>query len=469
MPCGLPVGSRPVRARPRLRCDSSSSASSIPPSTTTRRSAPRCERSGAARDVEQDLVGFGTIICARIHAAGMEVSKTKTLCTASKANIGNSVARQLRRFGVKFRASVKSLDIGMAAGIKRNVKVARRRLGDCKRRISRFRRLKSAGVKPARILATGGTAGMTYNQACGVSPAMLRRQRRAVLLAASPHREGGRPNLDLGLIMLDGAESGRTDPAFQAHHGPIVAWANAVWNQWLSHHMMADTVRRVGAKLDKAKQPWQVVTGPAAAMMATARRLGWVVHDFSRITVHDGTEIDMLVDPPAAVGRKCDDAVRRWRWGNVAQVIPELSRAGDDPTPATAPIWKVCKRESPKEGWTKQHIGGLISTISGRQWPQDRCRTAGLASHNKCILCMHELGICNEDGEVQADKEHLIPNAPVGNLHHRHWQCPAHHELRRLWAPRGICDPPHSAAVNRPLIPKSTVRIPPPKEEATFH
>ena len=51
------------------------------------------------------------------------------------------------RFGVKVSAEVKSHGVGMAAGTRRNVKVARKRLHDFRSLIHKFRKLKAAAVR----------------------------------------------------------------------------------------------------------------------------------------------------------------------------------------------------------------------------------------------------------------------------------------------------------------------------------
>eukprot|EP00973_Karenia_brevis_P037778 5211344-Karenia_brevis.AAC.1 len=81
------------------------------------------------------------------------------------------------------------------------------------------------------VMRTGGTMAMVYGQATmGVSSSMLHAQRQSVAAASVP---GGAGDLDLTLMMADGSESGRADPAFAAHEDPIATWAEAVWSQWL--------------------------------------------------------------------------------------------------------------------------------------------------------------------------------------------------------------------------------------------
>ena len=90
----------------------------------------------------------------------------------------------------------------------------------------------SEGAKrTSHLLAAGGTAALVYGQAnTVVSDATLLAQRRAVAAASVLEGAG---ELDITLVLADGADTGRVDPAFAAHEDPIGMWAEAVWGQWL--------------------------------------------------------------------------------------------------------------------------------------------------------------------------------------------------------------------------------------------
>ena len=46
---------------------------------------------------------------------------------------------------------------------------------------------------------------------------------------------------------------------------------------------------------------WASVTGPGTAFVATCARLGWTVVDGVTLRTDDGFDLDLTVDPPAAV------------------------------------------------------------------------------------------------------------------------------------------------------------------------
>jgi hypothetical protein len=81
-------------------------------------------------------------------------------------------------------------------------------------------------------------------------------------------------------------------------------------------------------KLKKAKNIWAKVKGPAAAMVASCRRLGWTVISSTEILTDQGLTLDMHLDSPAAIKNEVTRAVKRWRWRNLEVLMPQLKRGG---------------------------------------------------------------------------------------------------------------------------------------------
>ena len=97
-------------------------------------------------------------MCAQLHATGNEVSKVKSKAVASLRSLAEKIAKRLSRFGITVETKVKSLGLGMAAGRRRNARVAAARLKAFQDRKGAFRKVRKAGLKPRSVLATGGTA-----------------------------------------------------------------------------------------------------------------------------------------------------------------------------------------------------------------------------------------------------------------------------------------------------------------------
>ena len=66
-------------------------------------------------------------------------------------------------------------------------------------------------------------------------------------------------------MFADESNTGRAEPAYDAHMLPIGEWSLAVWEEWRTLESMHAMIRRASAKLAKAKNPWNVAYGPAAA------------------------------------------------------------------------------------------------------------------------------------------------------------------------------------------------------------
>jgi hypothetical protein len=81
------------------------------------------------RHVKHHLVRFVHMVCERIKADGMEVSATKSVCTASTERLGQELAEELSQHGVRFTRMTKSLGTGLGSGV-RGSNVSSRGLGD---------------------------------------------------------------------------------------------------------------------------------------------------------------------------------------------------------------------------------------------------------------------------------------------------------------------------------------------------
>ena len=85
----------------------------------------------------EDLPPWVLRVCDDLEAAGMEVSRVKGQCTASKDALGEQVAAALSSIGMKYRRIVKSLGADLGAGTRRTAKGATIQLNSCWARIRR--------------------------------------------------------------------------------------------------------------------------------------------------------------------------------------------------------------------------------------------------------------------------------------------------------------------------------------------
>ena len=176
------------------------------------------EQAGDHDFIEGELGGFTRHVVIRIHEDCMEVSGTKSMVSASHPSLGEALQSQLQQLRIPSVLRVKSLGVGLAAGVARNTQVMQARLKNFTKRIPCFKMLKRAGVDTAMLVRTGGLAALMHGfGSSGVSPSVLLHQRRAVQSATAPKTGLGGQEMEVAMMIADGTKTGRADPAFPAH------------------------------------------------------------------------------------------------------------------------------------------------------------------------------------------------------------------------------------------------------------
>ena len=102
-----------------------------------------CELAATTTLLLTHLVGFVLMVCNALEEAGNEISRRKSICSASCARVGRGLQKASNKFEIKFQPRVKSLGTGLAAGAARNVSVLKKRLRDFRARLSRFAMLRA--------------------------------------------------------------------------------------------------------------------------------------------------------------------------------------------------------------------------------------------------------------------------------------------------------------------------------------
>ncbi len=278
-----------------------------------------------------------------------------------------------------------------------------------------------------QLLRSGGIAGMTYGQSnTGVSNSTLHGQRVAAAAASTP---GGAGELDVALLLADGSERGRADPAFSAHDSPIGKWAEAVWESWLPRAALARLTRQAVEDLTGKTSPWRYVFGPAAAFVASAWRLGWHVLSSIRLQTDLGHELDLSRDPPAMIVHEVRVAVWRWRWRRLEANHPHLKQDDGGHGIMVEPIYRLLEARCSDE-WGASQKAALRSASANRQWTQTRLQKAGLVDTPCCNLCVRA-GLCDPQDDSPRHR---------GTLILRLLTCPATKHYRDRYAPKWITD-----------------------------
>jgi len=350
-----------------------------------------------------------------LQSLDLAFSQTKNVVCASSNALAKEVVAAVTNIKIKCASRVASLGCGLGAGVRRNAKIMNKRLKSFVARRRRFRMLRKSRVNTARILRTGGNAAMVFGQgALGVSDSLLLQQRRASASSTAVSTCGA--NLDITLLLADDQSEGAADPAFSAHLGVIHKWALALWEGWAPTFMLSHVLASAQSRLAGAGGKWNLVFGPAAALVMTLKRLSWSIASAWCFTTDDGSTLDLRRMSPAFVASAVVASVSRWRWRRIEHKFPALDSQGMGLGAAWRPVISALRMRDSTE-WGPQHKGALRSLLAGRQWPQQRLHSAMLVESSDCQLCM----------------EH--PSGPkVGTLLHRCF-CPALNELREKCMP----------------------------------
>ena len=270
----------------------------------------------------------------------LEVSAKKSGCLAGPLQLAKLITDAMHTRKVRPVKSAKLLGTTSGGGRRRRIKALSDRLVAFLPKARRIQALRRSGIRTKAIVRAAGTPAVMYGVAnTGMSDSMLNRTRSALARAAAPEGHGKDPNLILWA--LDGT-AGTLDPAFDAHYQPFFHYASAWWEDWQQHDILRrafyndakkEKARLRKFRLRKAKtppSPWGAVTGPIAALRASAARIGWT---FSSPTVchsESGLQFDLLVDPPVVVGNAVKHAVRAWRRQQIMQKYPSVVPAQPD-------------------------------------------------------------------------------------------------------------------------------------------
>ena len=123
--------------------------------------------------------------------------------------------------------------------------------------------------------------------AIGMADTQLSQARRLVAKAVAP--AAGGKSYGLVLYSADGV-NGTLDPAFSAHVLPLQSWALAHWQHWQPLSSLQRAMKFAQARVLKDGQAlWGKVTGPAAAVVASAARLNWRFIDSHIIACDDAS------------------------------------------------------------------------------------------------------------------------------------------------------------------------------------
>jgi hypothetical protein len=343
----------------------------------------------------------------------LEVSATKSLTVGSRMRIARGIAGLMRRRSLEPKRAAKGLGAAVGGGRRRSVVVPSARLKAVKRRLDRLRAFRRAGGNTVAYVCTAATPAVTYAaDVMGVADSRLHAIRSTLARAASPVACGKNPDM---VYYAFEAAGGATDPAVAIHALAIGAWACAWWEQWVPQAALAAAHAAAVTRLAAAASPWPLVAGPVAAVVATARRIGWGFLSPGVMIDDLGRTWNLLRESPAAVKVAVAGAVRRWRFARILRQLPVAVPSELDCTMPACDDWErssarptvvvdagfllgTLTRTRPARidevpEWNAGCRSWLVSAITGGQWPQAR-RAAVRAwdSDPRCQLCLADTG-----------------------------------------------------------------------------
>ena len=352
------------------------------------------------RDASETLVQQLVAVC------DLVVSESKTAFVTNNEG-GRSRRRCKVRGPILNRAlvySTKNLGVDFAAGKRCKYTVRSERIKKLVHRVRRCKALRAAGARTTLLTRTGIVPAGTYGvKVTGIPDRQLLQLRRHVRNATVPRTAGRDLTVDLALLGRD------VDPAYVCNREPILMWLRCCWDRVVPVEWTAIAFDMAKQEVWGASNPWSKVRGPAGAVIATLKRIGWQPTTVTRWTDETGKEVDILANSPLSIAKLVDRATKIALWTEVAAKHPSLRALASGPL--LEPLWKLMHNKGKDPQWNQALAGQLRSLAADGQWPQARLFQAGLVADKHCTLC-----------------------GMVGTIHHRLWICPACAPFRDQYA-----------------------------------
>ena len=293
--------------------------------------------------------------------------------SALSSRCRKNFARTMGEVGVRVTRQTKLLGVDFSAGKKVKRSVQRKRIAKICRRGRRYRQLGRKGA--SHVVKTGAGPGFKYGVAAyGATNSAIRAVRSFSCNALGEMR--GKSTF--ARLTLAGYDAG----ALMAV-GPIAQWAKAAWDALVSREDMATSWKSAMIKVAGAARPFSMVCGPAGAMIASARRIGWEIPSPFHLLIEDGTAISLDMVSPRDVQLLAERALRH----KEACSSSFASRTGIPPDlePLKGYLHTIRRTKA---------AASLRSLGEGGWWTQSRMYEAGFAGiiDNTCKACHDQVG-----------------------------------------------------------------------------
>ena len=154
----------------------------------------------------------------------------------------------------------------------------------------------------------------------GISDGQLSKLRRLAGGCTKTRVQGRSLEVDIALVGVK-----RLDPAYEAHRQPVFAWAAAVWEKSVSIGLLQTAIDGT-RRLKNCKFPWAAVSGPAAGLFLTLKRLSWKACSAAVLEDDAGRRWNLEETCPRTIVALVDLAIERWVWKSAEARDPAMRR-----------------------------------------------------------------------------------------------------------------------------------------------
>jgi len=251
----------------------------------------------------------------------LAVSLTKSLAVGSSLKVAKRVQQISVTGKVVATKAAKLLGTPSGGGKRRAIGASKLRVRKFVAKVKRVQEVHKAGASAKLVVRAAGTPAITYGvEVMGMSDCHLQSARVAIATAVAPAAGGKNPDC---ILLAADAQGGTLDPAFDAHVLLVKVWAMAYWQHWQAWTVLDDAFYKAVASLQTVvRTPWDKVTGPVSALVASIWRLGWTVLRPTCFRDDRGELVDIIAESPARVAMVTKCSVRRWQLARVARAHP---------------------------------------------------------------------------------------------------------------------------------------------------
>ena len=339
-----------------------------------------------------------------LRQEGLILAPSKSKIITKDAIIADKLQEALKDLGYEKEDTMKLLGVDWGSSEAISYSTAASRVAKAARAVANLCRYAPSGVKYINIARAHVMGAARYGCATmGLPPRLLARVRTLVRSATNTNAKGGSATVDMAI-----QKEKDVDPAYTLLTVPIQKWCLQAYDEDAERHdIQAKAWNNASAKANQTDDPWQAVSGPAGALIATLNEIGWSMVSWHEMVTHRGVRIDVTKARPTWVVQCAKDAVEVKLWHQSERAQQDLERNLDRPH-EDAPWWEPLRKII--NGKDKAIANAARSVVVGTQWPQARMHDAHMQVNGyECKAC--------DSGEP-------------GTMQHRHCRCPSYRDYR---------------------------------------